>query len=113
MKIGAVKLQNAFVVVWEFHVRPRRHHAFERAYGPEGEWVKLFADGAGYIRTDLIRDLNSPHRYLTLDYWQSRRHYEIFRKKHWEAYLTIDQKCSALTARESETGCFTIKRLHH
>ena len=96
-------------MVWEFHVAPEKRRAFERTYGPQGVWARFFATGTGYVRTELIRDLDSTSRYFTLDYWQSRRHYEMFRKKNRTAYLAIDEECDALTVKESKIGWFTIK----
>jgi heme-degrading monooxygenase HmoA len=109
MKTHARAPKVAFVAVWEFYVQPHKSRAFERAYGPQGAWAKLFQAGPGYIRTELIRDLRSANRYMTLDYWQSRRQYETFRKKNGEAYLALDQKCAALTTKETEIGRFIIK----
>ena len=37
-----------YVYVWEFVVAPEQAGAFEEAYGPEGEWVRLFRGGRGY-----------------------------------------------------------------
>ena len=104
-----LKAKTGFVIVWEFHVTASKRGAFETAYGPQGRWAKLFKTGAGYIRTELIRDLTSPTRYLTLDYWQSRGEYEAFRKKNVEAYALIDEKCEALTTKEIEVGRFILK----
>lgn len=109
MKRLVAKPQRAFVIVWEFHVPTGKRRAFEVAYGPEGDWVRLFKTGVGYIRTDLIRDLNSANRFLTLDYWRSLRDYEEFRKKNRDAYFAIDQKWESLTTKEAEIGRFTLK----
>ena len=101
--------KNAFVIVWEFHVRPAKRRAFEAAYGSRGEWVRLFQTGVGYIRTELIRDLKSPARYFTLDYWHSRRDYEVFRSENLGAYESIDERCEPLFTEEAEVGRFTLK----
>lgn len=101
--------ENHFVIVWEFYVSARKRRAFERVYGPHGDWVKLFRTADGYIRTELVRDLKSPNRFLTLDYWLSRREYETFRRKNRETYLAIDRNCEALTRREAEIGRFTTR----
>jgi len=95
-----------FVVLWEFHVDPKQRRAFEKAYGPRGEWARLFRTGKGYIRTQLIRDAEIPNRYLTLDYWKSLEHYERFKKQNRTTYQMIDKKCEALTVGETEIGRF-------
>jgi heme-degrading monooxygenase HmoA len=94
-----------YVVIWEFEVPPHAQPEFERAYGPEGQWVSLFQSGDGYIGTELIRDVRSG-RYLTLDFWQSGEHYSRFREQHRERYKEIDRRCEQLTTRELELGAF-------
>ena len=96
-----------FVIIWEFHVTPRKRHAFELAYGPDGEWAMFFQTGKGYLGTELICDSNEPDRYITLDHWKSRKHYEIFKRQNRKMYEIIDEKCEALTTKEVEIGMFS------
>lgn len=96
-----------FVVVWEFHIHPKKRRAFERIYDRDGEWAQFFRIGKGYIRTELLRDPDIPNRYLTLDYWSSLEHYERFKMKNRATYELMDKKCEALTMKESEIGRFT------
>ncbi len=30
-----------FLILWEFEVKPGEETAFEKVYGPEGQWVEL------------------------------------------------------------------------
>jgi heme-degrading monooxygenase HmoA len=96
-----------FVIIWEFRIRRRKRREFERAYGPDGEWAKFFRTGKGYIATELIRDSQKPDRYITLDFWRSRKHYENFKKQNRKMYQTIDKRCEALTTHEYEIGQFS------
>ena len=98
--------EKEFVVVWEFRVKSGKRREFERAYGPDGVWVKLFRRGKGYIRTDLIRDLKTPRRYLTLDLWTSREAYARFKKENRAEYRAIDERCASLTDAEVKVGEF-------
>lgn len=109
MPISARQLgkKSGFVIIWEFRIRPAKRRAFARAYGPDGEWAKFFRKGKGYLGTELIRDGNQPNRYVTLDYWISHKHYEIFKKQNRKMYEIIDEKCEALTTQESEIGQFS------
>ena len=95
-----------FTAVWEFHVSRDKRRAFERAYGPNGDWAKLFRRGEGYIRTELIRDRHVPGRYVTLDFWTSRLAYQKFRTQNLAAYKAIDKRCEALTQSEKCIGEF-------
>ena len=96
-----------FVIVWEFRIRTPRRRMFERAYGPDGEWAKFFRTGKGFLGTELIRDEDDANRYLTLDFWKSRKDYERFKRQNQEMYQLIDQRCESLTTQESEIGQFS------
>ena len=96
-----------FVIIWEFRIRRRKRRDFERAYGSDGEWAKFFRKGKGYIATELIRDSQQPDKYITLDYWRSRNHYENFRKQNRKMYQAIDERCEALITHEYEIGQFS------
>ena len=95
-----------FTAVWEFHVTRDSRRAFERAYGPNGDWARLFRRGEGYIRTELIRDRDVPGRYVTLDFWTSRLAYQKFRRQYLAHYKAIDKRCEALTQSEKCIGEF-------
>lgn len=95
-----------YVIVWEFHVRAGMEHAFEAAYGPDGEWARFFKHDEGYVGTELNRDVKDPRRYLTLDFWTSEKSYENFHSRWSAEYQKIDQMCEAMTERELEVGKF-------
>lgn len=99
-----------YLVVWEFRIRPRMRRPFLEAYGPHGEWQKLFARSKHYLGTDLIQNLKTPRTYWTLDFWTSRRAYETFKKRHAEEYMRVDAKCESLTVSEREVGTFSQPR---
>src|ERR687888_2169496 len=40
-----------------FSYDARDPEEFERVYGPEGEWTAFFRGGAGYVGTELLRDV--------------------------------------------------------
>lgn len=98
--------EKEFVIVWKFRVRSGKRREFERVYGPKGAWAKFFRSGNGYIRTELVRDLKTPRRYLTLDFWGTREAYLRFRKENRAEYHAIDQKCLSLTEGEVLIGEF-------
>ena len=43
-------------MVWSYDVKPELLKAFERTYGPGGDWVHLFQRAPGYSGTDLRRE---------------------------------------------------------
>ena len=89
-----------FVTLWEFEVKSGSEKLFEQAYGPEGEWVRLFRRDARYRGTRLLRDVGRERVYVTMDMWESREAYEKFRNKYALEYASIDEKCDGLTSRE-------------
>jgi len=107
---GSAMLQDEgssqYLTIWEFHVRAGCESQFEAVYGPNGEWVQLFAQAHGFIKTELNHDLNDPLHYLTLDYWSSKEAYEIFREQYRTEYAVLDQRCEGLTEQETALGVF-------
>lgn len=95
-----------YVYAWEFLVEPSQLEAFERAYGPDGEWVSLFRRADGYLRTELYRDRSQPARYVTVDHWRSKADWEAFRARHAREFEALDARCEELTLSEREIGRF-------
>ena len=101
MKPGA-----QYVIVWEFRVLEARNEEFVKKYGPEGAWARFFRGSAGYIRTELVRDVAADFRYLTLDYWQSEEEFKRFREQNLAEYERLDKEFEGLTKSESRLGAF-------
>ena len=97
-----------FVVVWEFAPRSDAAPEFERAYGPDGEWVPFFRRSPAYLGTELLRDLDRANRYVTIDRWTSREAYERFRAERAAEYRAIDERCERLTEHEALVGAFEV-----
>jgi heme-degrading monooxygenase HmoA len=88
------------VSVWRYRVRAEKTEAFQRAYGLEGAWVQLFRRAEGYVSTELLRDATDPEVFVTIDRWESRAAYDVFRKKFADEYLALDSVCGAFTEEE-------------
>ena len=94
--------------VWEFQVHPDCKEDFESNYGLRGKWVNLFKRHPAYIRTDLLRDLSNPLRFLTIDTWKSREQYLSFREEFRDEFEALDEKCEAFTINEQSLGDFEL-----
>jgi heme-degrading monooxygenase HmoA len=70
-----------------FSYEARDPAEFEHAYGPDGEWAAFFRDGAGYVGTELLRDVENPGRYLVIDRWDSREAYQSFVEANRDEYM--------------------------
>jgi heme-degrading monooxygenase HmoA len=95
-----------YEIFWEYEVRPGQVGAFEKLYGADGEWARLFRQADGYVETRLFRDVDRPTRWLTVDRWRSRASYEGFIRSAGPAYAALDRRGDALTVRERRVGAF-------
>ncbi len=94
----------AHVAIWEFQVKPERQAEFERRYGPEGDWVRLFRRSDGFLGTQLMHDRVNRLRYVTTDRWTSLRAWQSFREEHGADYAALDRECEGLTSAERALG---------
>jgi heme-degrading monooxygenase HmoA len=76
------------VIALVFSYEVRDPAAFERAFGPDGEWAQFFRTGRGYVGTELLRDVETPGRYLVVDRWESADAYNAFASEHREEYMS-------------------------
>jgi heme-degrading monooxygenase HmoA len=95
-----------YLVVWRFRPKAGHESDFERAYGPAGEWARLFRRADGYLGTELLRRSDNPGEYLTLDRWASRAAYEAFRSRWGDEYGELDRLLEGLTEEEALLGSF-------
>lgn len=95
-----------YAYVWEFRVGPERKAEFEAAYGPDGDWARLFRRAPGYLRTELLSDPERPGRYLTVDHWESRAACDAFRDRFRADFDELDARCEDLTESETKLGDF-------
>jgi hypothetical protein len=97
-----------FLALWEFEVKPGCEKRFEKVYGPEGAWARLFRRHPHYHETRLVRDSFRQNVYLTMDFWSSRQSYETFMKKHKKEYQAIDSEGEELTVIERKLGWYEL-----
>jgi hypothetical protein len=88
------------VRVWQYDVVPGVEAEFERVYGRDGDWARLFAQSAGYLGTGLFRDVDVPGRYLTVDRFSGLDVWERLLDVHGAEYEALDVRCARLTASE-------------
>jgi len=97
-----------FVALWEYEVKPGNVERFEKAYGPDGDWVQLFRSDTHYYQTRLVQDSLRRGVYLTMDFWESREAYEDFMAGHRKEYEAIDAVGEELTVKERRIGWFEM-----
>lgn len=94
-------------IVWEFVVKPDAADRFERAYGPDGDWARLFARYPGYRGTSLIRDSLNPRRFLTIDLWDTMQQRSDMLNDTRDEYARLDAEFGEWTESEREVGTFS------
>jgi quinol monooxygenase YgiN len=87
-------------IVWQFDADPDRVAEFEREYGGDGAWARLFRAGDGFLGTELFRSIDHPARFVTVDRWSSRAAYDAFRTARAREYAAVDTRCERLTRAE-------------
>lgn len=95
-----------FVITWRFVVKPGREKEFEAAYGPVGDWARLFGNHDGYIGTDLLRDTKEERVYLTIDRWRSADDFDNFKVLYLSEYEQLDKILAGLTESETLQGYY-------
>ena len=97
-----------YVRVWKFRTAPGRTADFESAYGPAGDWARLFRLGEGYLGTELLHPHQPSGLYLTIDRWRSEADWQRFLANHGTAYRSLDARLAPLCAEDTEVGSFTV-----
>ena len=64
------------------------------------------AQGAGYIGTELLRDVEEPDRYLVIDRWESVDAYNAFLAEHQAEYLRRSDESRFYYIQELRFGTF-------
>jgi heme-degrading monooxygenase HmoA len=93
-------------LVWSFDVKPAQARAFERAYGPDGDWVRLFQRAPGFAGSELRHGTDNTSHYLTIDRWRTRGDYDRFKDAFRNEYARLDARCAAMTEGEHKVGDF-------
>lgn len=93
-------------IIWEYRVRREHADAFEKYYGPKGDWAEFFRQGAGYLGTTLLRDPDHIDHYVTIDQWDSADDYLHFKETHAAEYKRRDLDCEHFTIDERMVGAF-------
>ena len=89
-----------------FQYDARDEEEFERVYGPDGEWAAFFRTGAGFVGTELLKDVATPGRYLVVDRWESREAYNAFIAEHRDEYMRRVDETAFHYERELRLGTF-------
>ncbi len=79
---------------------------FEAAYGPDGDWARLFRHAADFRGTELLRDDERDGVYLTIDRWGSAEAFDRFKHDFGADYRRLDASLEGLASCETRVGLF-------
>ncbi|MGY1607957.1 MULTISPECIES: antibiotic biosynthesis monooxygenase family protein [unclassified Geodermatophilus] len=89
-----------YLRIWQFDVLPAAVDRFVAAYGPDGDWARLFARAEGYAGTELFRSAEGGTRFVTVDRWRDEPAWAAFLEREGEDYRALDERLAALTVAE-------------
>ena len=92
------------VIVWAFEVRPGYEAEFERVYAEDGDWAQLFQTDPAYRGTELLHDVERRRHYATIDRWDSRAAFDLFKRTNHASYESLDVRCARLRVSERLLG---------
>lgn len=95
-----------FVYIWEYQVKEEFRSEFEKIYGPDGDWVRLFKKANGYVSTDFYQDISDTNRFITVDSWDTKKDRDNFREKFFKEFELLDEHCESFTEEEKFIGDF-------
>ncbi len=101
-----VERESTYIVVWEFQVKAECEEEFVAAYGPDGEWARLFRRSPEFLGVELLGSAENAARYFTLDHWGSAAGMDMFLATNATAYDVLDRRFSGLTVWERRIGGF-------
>ena len=94
------------MLILVFSYQAREPEQFERVYGPEGEWAEFFRTGRGYVGTELLRDAETPGRYVVVDRWDSADAYNEFVATNRTEYMARVDDTRVYYEQELRLGTF-------
>lgn len=95
-----------YLYIWEYEADPESKDEFVRYYNSDGVWVQLFKRSKGYVGTELLQDIKSENRFVTIDTWNSKGSRDEFMKEYASEYDSLDKKCAEFTVKENMIGAF-------
>ena len=98
--------ESTYVVVWEFQVKAECEAEFVAAYGPDGEWARLFGRSPDFVGVELVGSVGNAARFFTLDHWCSATAMDDFLAANATAYDVLERRFRGLTLWERRIGGF-------
>jgi hypothetical protein len=98
--------ENMVRIVWEFTARADKIQEFEKFYADSGPWTVLFCKNSGYHGSVLLRDMEQPRHYLTMDRWDNAATVRAMRERFAAEYEELDRAGEAFHGKRTPPGRF-------
>ena len=100
--------ESTYIVMWEFQVKAGCETEFVAAYGPEGDWARLFRRSPEFLGVELLGSVGNAGRFFTLDHWCSAKAMDTFMSANANAtaYDVLDRRFTSLIVWERRIGGF-------
>jgi hypothetical protein len=98
--------ESTYIVVWEYQVKTECQAEFMTAYGPDGDWARLFRRSPEFVGVELLGSVGNATRFFTLDHWSSQAAMDEFLASNATAYDVLDRRFTGLTVWERRIGGF-------
>ena len=92
--------------VWKFKPPTGREDEFQRAYSGSGHWARLFEQAPGYVGTVLLRPTKPGAWWLTIDRWETERHFDAFQSEFGVENPGLDRALEGVAGEEAFVGAF-------
>lgn len=101
-----------YAIIWRYSVAKVNEAAFCAAYGPEGDWARLFSSSSEFRGLELLA-LESAGEYVTIDHWATEGDFQAFMAEHGRRYEELDERLAELTVSEDLVGRGEIVQASH
>jgi hypothetical protein len=98
--------KDEYIIVWKYNVKRDYISQFEKEYGTNGTWMKLFEASTDYHGSFLHKSDDEENTYLLIDHWTSKETYEKFKEKNRSKYDSLSIKFEPLYEQEKKIGSF-------
>jgi hypothetical protein len=97
-----------FIILWKYEVTPENRSAFEKAYGPKGDWARLFSSSEDYLGSNLYHSPDKPEVFLIMDQWINKESYDTFKELNNFQYNQMSMNMSILYMSEVCLGEYHV-----
>src|SRR5258708_12583982 len=106
-------LESTYIVVWEFQVKAECEAEFVTAYGPDGEWARLFRRSPEFLGVELLGSVGNASRFFTLDHWCSAAAMDVFMSANPTADYLLARRLRGFTVGQRRIAALPTHTCTH